>query len=263
MFIYLLLLSLSFIVITNAELLYTIEENHCDLSLYNTLKVFNSNNKQIYKIQDSFNWNKDLYMYDNDNNNNIVYNTDIKSFGLLRKQNQFIDSKTKTVMISSEQEFSNWFWQSVQQSTLQYLTGSSVTIPKSYRRYTVYDSNQKENGYILKQEALNTDIYFVNNEDKIYAQATKKFGSKLASLVCKNPTWEINIYSNSNKYIIDNKVSQNGVITTPCNVPFVLLTVADKARHDMNEVSKQRNEFISSFIDILFNNNNNNNNKDD
>ena len=256
MFIYLLLLSL-LIFNTNAEL-YTLEENHCELSLYNTLKVFNSNHEQIYTIKDSFNWNKDLYMYDN---NDIVYSTDIKSFGLLRKQNQFIDYKSKSIMISSEQEFSNWFWQSIQQSTLQSLTGSSITIPKSYRRYTVYDLNQKENGYILKQEALNTNIYFVNKEDKIYAEAIKKFGSKLASLVCKNPTWEINIYSNTNTYIIDNNNNNNNkVITAPCNVPFVLLTIADKARHDMDEVSKQRNGFISSFIDILFNNNNN---KDD
>ena len=222
---------------------WILKEGHSEFSLWNHIQVYDGKTQQlVYNIYDSWNFNKDLYLYPAEDDKVWLAHTDIHSIRL-RKELVVMDNRTGKPIGSVEQHLFNALGQKAMLNLAKESVGlSGIGIASFYRSYTWFDASHTQRGSVLKAEFTDTKMFFrIHPADRLdedqlslqfQATAEKGIGSKLKSLfLVSHGQWAVQIQEEleSDTYLI-------------------LLVVADKARHDMDEQVRQRDAIIAAIL---------------
>lgn len=219
---------------------WILEEMNGEFSFYYHMRVLDGDTMAfVYDIYDSFSWNSDLYLYKYGEKKIFEAYTDIQTFLKLKKETVVLDRFDKPIG-SVQQDFFNNVGQKAISNFVATQTGfGQGFIPGLYRSYTWYDMNHREKGSVVKRELGDTNLFFRvhpgrgaddDDESIIKASAKKEMTSKLSSLVLMGTgKWAIDISRELEK-----------------DTMFILLIVADKARHDMQAQAELRAKAIKA-----------------
>lgn len=202
-----------------------LEEEVCQASWHTRVKIYLENDNTTCRayFQDSLtSWNGDLTLHESGTRVRVV-STDIQSALKLRKTIAIKDRHGCDLVIAEQVLFDKLFSPSAM-----------------FRGYTLYNDQGRELGAMEKREFGGTEMTVHGTDGKHYARASKTPLSKLGSLFCANPRWELEIYEGHNA---SNPLTDARVLST---------LIAIKASADIHAASQQRSALVITLLDVLF-----------
>lgn len=197
-----------------------LEEKVCQLSMHARVYIYLEDNHtpQAYFQDSLLSWNGDPSLYEINTHAPLV-STDIQSALTLRKSVTIKNNYGQTLVVAEQVLFDKLF------------NPASI-----FRGYTLYDHGGQHIGSIEKVEIADTEMTVYDVDGIAYARARKPAFSKLKSLLCVNPRWEIDIFDGHDA---NNALTDVRVLST---------LIAIKAIADINAAATQRGELLDMFI---------------